>query len=58
MSSLSELESFSLPLPKTMKECKSCQQITTHHIYSGEGLRATVCARCLARATAFELTRD
>ena len=58
MNSLSESRSFSLPLPKTMKECKTCQQITTHHIYNGDGLRATVCARCLAQAMAFELTRD
>ena len=46
------------PAPKTLKECKTCQQVTPHEIRLGASIAITVCTVCLARALAFELARD
>ncbi len=50
--------STSEPAPRTLKECKTCQQITPHEIRSGASIAIAVCTVCLARALAFELARD
>lgn len=50
--------STSEPAPRTLKECKTCQQITPHEIRAGSSIAVTVCTVCLARALAFELARD
>lgn len=46
------------PLPRTLKECKTCQQVTPHEIRAGDSIAIAVCTVCLARALAFELARD
>lgn len=54
----SDSTAFNPQFPKTLKECKTCEQATPHEIRCSASLAVTVCTVCRDRALAFELARD
>jgi hypothetical protein len=53
-----EPQNTAIPIPKTLRFCKTCGKETAHQVRSGAGVIATVCVPCLERALQYELDRD
>lgn len=49
------LEETPATLPKILRHCKRCQEVTPHEVHDGS---LVVCLSCVERALNYELERD